>query len=472
LQVTPSLAYNTTNSSLLSNSVFEFNAVASESLDQQTKTTRPSWSAPVNITYTEPISKQQQLSFTLSPNWSRRISDKLTNNPDSLGNYLLIDSLLSARLNSFVETRSGGFSWRIGKGGNSFNAGLSAQQSRLNIIRSLPVQDNYSRNYFAILPNASIQWRFGLLKNIRVNYRSSANVPSADQLLPALNNTNPLQLTRGNNELNQDLQHHMFIRYSAMNPKKSSALFLVTGFSLIRDYVGTATYQAFRETILDDGLVLSPGAQLSQPVNMNGYFQWRNFGSYSIPIKIIRCNLTTGGSVLLNYTPGRMNGQNNITQNYTAGALVSLASNISEKIDFTITGSPSWNVIQNKLQPSLNNEFYSHIIRLKTQVQPWRGLVLQSELTQNYFQGLSAGLNTNFTLWNAGLGYKFLKDRQADLRVLVFDLLKQNNAVSRNAYETYYEDVQTNTLTRYIMLVFTWNIRYFPALPGKETKVK
>jgi hypothetical protein len=305
-----------------------------------------------------------------------------------------------------------------------------------------------------------------------VNYRSSANVPSADQLLPALNNTNPLQLTRGNNELNQDLQHHMFIRYSAMNPKKSSALFLVTGFSLIRDYVGTATYQAFRETILDDGLVLSPGAQLSQPVNMNGYFQWRNFGSYSIPIKIIRCNLTTGGSVLLNYTPGRMNGQNNITQNYTAGALVSLASNISEKIDFTITGSPSWNVIQNKLQPSLNNEFYSHIIRLKTQVQPWRGLVLQSELTQNYFQGLSAGLNTNFTLWNAGLGYKFLKDRQADLRVLVFDLLKQNNAVSRNAYETYYEDVQTNTLTRYIMLVFTWNIRYFPALPGKETKVK
>jgi hypothetical protein len=467
VQVTPTIAANNTQSSLLSLSSFPFGSIAGQNLDQQTQTEKPSWSAPVNITYTEPIGKQQQLSFTLNPSWARRISDKITNNPDSVGAYLLLDTLLSAKLNTFVETRNAGVSWRIGKGGNSFNAGLSAQENRLNIDRVLPTTDTFSRSYFALLPNASLQWRFGLFRNLRVNYRSSASVPSADQLLPALNNTNPLQLTRGNSELNQDLQHHMFIRYSAMNPKKSSALFLVTGFSLIRDYVGTETYQAFRLTVFDDGLVLVPGAQITSPVNMNGYFQWRNFGSYSIPLKAIRCNLTTGGSFLLSYTPGRMNGQNNITQNYTAGALVSLASNISEKVDFTITGSPSWNVIQNKLQPALNNEFYSHVIRLKTQLQPWKGWVLQTELTQNYFQGLSAGLNTNFTLWNAGVGYKFLKDRQADVRLIVFDMLKQNNSLSRNAYETYYEDVQTNTLTRYLMLVFTWNIRYFPPASDK-----
>lgn len=473
LQITPSLAYNRANASLLSASGFELGSVAAQNLDQQTLTDKPSWVAPVNITYTEPIGKQHQLSFTLSPNWARRTSDKLTNNRDSLGIYQFLDTLLSARLNSFVETRNAGASWRIGKGGNSFNVGISAQQNRLSIDRTLPADDRFSRNYFALLPNASLQWRFGFTKNIRVNYRSSASVPSADQLLPAINNTNPLQLTRGNNELNQDLQHHMFIRYSSMNIKRSSALFLVTGFSLIRDYVGTATYQAFRETVFEDGLVLIPGAQLSQPVNMNGYFQWRNFGSYSIPLKFIRCNLTTGGSFLLNYTPGRMNGQNNITRNYTAGALLSLASNISEKVDFTLTGSPAWNVIENKVQPSLNNEFYSHVFRFKTQVQPWKGLVLQSEITQNYFQGLSAGLNTRFSLWNAGVGYKFLKDRQADLRMIVFDLLKQNNSLNRNAYETYYEDVQTNTLTRYFMLVFTWSIRYFPGLPAKkESSVK
>jgi hypothetical protein len=468
LQVTPVIAGNTGSSSLLSNSSFALSSINNQNLDQRTETEKPSWSAPVNITYTEPIGKLQQLSFTVNPNWATRISDKLTNNPDSAGSYRLLDTLLSARLNSFVQTRSGGVSWRIAKGGNSFNAGLTAQQNKLDIDRTLPTQDQFSRTYFALLPNAALQWRFSIFRNLRINYRSAANVPSADQLLPAINNTNPLQLTRGNNELNQDLQHHMFIRYSSVNTKRSSALFLVTGFSLIRNYVGTSTFQAFRETTLDDGLVLIPGALLSQPVNMNGYFQWRNFGSYSIPVKPIRCNFTGGGSFILNYTPGRMNGQNNITQNYSAGALMSLASNISEKFDFTITASPSWNIIQNNVQSSLNNQFYSHVLRLKAQVQPWMGWVLQSEVTQNYFQGLSAGLNTNFTLLNAGLGYKFLKDKQAEFRLIVFDLLKQNNALSRNAYETYYEDVQTNTLTRYFMLVFNWNIRYFPVVKKGE----
>jgi vacuolar-type H+-ATPase subunit D/Vma8 len=62
---------------------------------------------------------------------------------------------------------------------------------------------------------------------------------------------------------------------------------------------------------------------------------------------------------------------------------------------------------------------------------------------------------------NAGVGYRFLKDRRAELRLSVFDLLNQNNSIARNVTETYVEDVQTVVLQQFVMLTFTYNIRHF-----------
>ena len=54
-----------------------------------------------------------------------------------------------------------------------------------------------------------------------------------------------------------------------------------------------------------------------------------------------------------------------------------------------------------------------------------------------------------------------MKAKAADLRLSVFDIMKQNNSISRNTTETYYEDVQTNVLQRYFMLTFIYNLKYF-----------
>ena len=67
------------------------------------------------------------------------------------------------------------------------------------------------------------------------------------------------------------------------------------------------------------------------------------------------------------------------------------------------------------------------------------------------------------------IGYKFLKEKQADLRLSVFDIMKQNNSIGRNTTETYYEDVQNNILQRYYMLTFTYNLKYFKD-SGKTVK--
>ncbi len=54
----------------------------------------------------------------------------------------------------------------------------------------------------------------------------------------------------------------------------------------------------------------------------------------------------------------------------------------------------------------------------------------------------------------------FLKNQRGDLRLSVFDILKQNQSIQRNVTESYIEDVQTNVLQRYFMLTFTYKINH------------
>ena len=64
-----------------------------------------------------------------------------------------------------------------------------------------------------------------------------------------------------------------------------------------------------------------------------------------------------------------------------------------------------------------------------------------------------------YLLWNASLGKKIFPGQRGEIRVYAFDLLGQNRAIQRNVTEAYYEDVQSTILQRYLMLMFTYNIR-------------
>ena len=64
-------------------------------------------------------------------------------------------------------------------------------------------------------------------------------------------------------------------------------------------------------------------------------------------------------------------------------------------------------------------------------------------------------------LWNLSAAYKFLPNDRAEVRLTLYDVLKQNNSIVRTVTETYIEDARTNLLQRFVLLTFTWNIRNF-----------
>ena len=150
-----------------------------------------------------------------------------------------------------------------------------------------------------------------------------------------------------------------------------------------------------------------------------------------------------------------------MTDNYTYSAGIGLASNISEYIDFNLSYSGNFNTATNDIESEANTKYVNQSAGIQINLLTKSGWFLQNDVNQSIIPGLSDGFNQSFWLWNAGIGKKFLKSRAAELKLSVFDLLKQNQSISREVTANYIQDVQSKVLQQYFMLTFTYSLKNF-----------
>jgi hypothetical protein len=270
-----------------------------------------------------------------------------------------------------------------------------------------------------------------------------------------------LLLRTGNTDLKQSYQHFTMMRYGSTNSTKATTFNFMFFGRFTQDYIANQTIIPTKDTLLSDGWKLNSGSQLTRPINMDGYVNINSFLSYGMPLKGLKTNLNLDAGVNYSRTPGMINQFTNFANNYGLNAGVVLSSNISENFDFTLAYNGSYNVVKNTLQKQLNNNYYSQNTSLRLNYVFLDGFVLNTSVNHQLYSGLSQGFNQNYLLWNAGLGYKFLKDRSLDVRVNMYDILNQNRAITRTITETYIEDSRTNILQRYLMLNVSYTIRKF-----------
>lgn len=453
---------NTGASSLFSGNNFYTDPVSFDSLNQLSDLNKTGLTLSTNITYTEPLGKKGSLQFGYQASLSDSDSDKETfNYSEVTDDYDLRDTALSNVFKSSYLTQSLDAGYRYNSEKSNFNIRLAYQRADLQNDQTFPFESKVERTFYNLVPSASYRYNFSKTKNLRLSYFSRSNAPSVSQLQDVLDNTNPLQLSSGNPDLVQDFRHSLSARYSATNTAKSSSFFALLSANITQDYIGNSTFIADRDTVLSNGVELQQGAQFSQPVNLDGYYNLRSFLTYSVPLKAIKSNINLNLSGNYSRTPGLINGEENISSTPSFGFGLVISSNISEKLDFTVSTNSSYNIVRNSLREDLNSEYFSQNSRLRFNWIFWKGLVYQTELSHQLNSGLSEGFNQNYLLWNMSIGKKLFKKQEGEIRLSVFDALSENISVLRNITEVYVEDVQTEVLQRYFMLSFIYNLRKF-----------
>lgn len=416
-----------------------------------------------NIAYTEPVGKKGQLQFNYSPSYAKSSSDQEGYLYDfNAGKYSVFDKNISNQFDNVTVKHNVGASYRIGDRDNMFTVGVSYQHTDLTSDRVYPSPANVNVSFDNVLPNLMWNKKINARNSIRIFYRANTNAPSVTQLQDVYSNSDPLYITTGNPSLKQQVGNTLSARYTFTNTGKSKSFFANIFLQQNSNYIANAIYTAKNaDSVLNASVVLKQGGQLSKPVNINGYWSVRSFFTYAMPLKFIKSNLSLNGGLSYGNTPGLVDyiKNNTKTTTYNVGAVI--ASNISEFVDFNVNYSANFNDITNANQPSTNNHYVTQSAGLQLNLLNKKGWFIQNDINNQSYSGLSQGLNQSYWLWNAGIGKKFLKKQQAELKLTVFDLLNQNQSITRTAVDNTIQDVRNQVLRQYFMLTFTYSLKNF-----------
>lgn len=426
-----------------------------------------SWNA--RLTYTEPFNQQSRLMANISTRSNNSYADrKMYDFLMETGQYSELNRELSNEFRNDYQFYGAGLNYQFSKETFLFDVGIDYQQANMANDRLFPIQTNTKHQFVNYLPNANFTYRFSRDSRIRFNYNTATNPPNVLQLQDVINNQNPLNITGGNPNLKQEFRHALSVHYNTVNRTSGANFSAGVNADFTNNRIVSATFIAPADTFIVDNVLLGKGAQFTRPENVNGYYSLRANTSFGIPIEALKINLNANTDLHHNRDVGLLNDAITHTNTYGVNQRISVNSNISRKIIFSLSYSGNYNIVRNSGNSNLSNNAYNQTIRNDFTYIFWKGVRVASSLNYRYNTGMAAGYDQSFLLWNASLGKKLFKKEEAEITLTAFDLLNNNTQITRNITERYIEDSQTNILQRYFLLSFTYNLRQFGGGGGRR----
>ena len=431
---------------------------ATESYSQWKQTLNQQYSLRSNLNYTEKLTDNLQLQLGYKMSYTDSENDKKTYNHSAVTDlYDQLDESLSNEYQSGYLTQAGNVGFRYRAGKLSAMLGVDAQWANLKGDLVYPQPDELSHKYFSLLPSFTLRYSVDRNNSFQLRYRSKSSSPSVTNLQNVIDNSNPLFLSTGNPNLDQQVSHTANLRY--LRTTKSGQTFIVmVGATIQQDYVADSTFVAKEDIALSPKVTLNKGSQFTRPVNLDGYYSLQSMLTYGFPVDFIRSNINLSLSANYANVPTIFDGIESRTRELNLIPKIIIGSNISKNLDFTASYSAGINKMFSSLDNTAGSDYVTHTAAAKLGWTFFWGLTFRSTFNYIGYTGLDTGTEDYF-LWNLSLGKKFLKNNAAEIKIEAFDVLKQNQAFTHRTGSNYYDYVSSNVLQPYAMISFVYTIR-------------
>lgn len=413
--------------------------------------------------YSEPLSKHYILSLSYNYSHSRGVSQSLVYDSINYHNRYNLDynDKLSSKVENFYDNHSlnislqgdhidkekdyTGFTYNVGVGINPKST-QSETTIGPNALKDLPRQ-----NVIDWSPNIRLEYAFSSRERLRVNYNGNSNAPNMWELQEVINVNDPMNLRYGNPNLKPSFSNNVSVGYNRYSPETMRSINLNVNYrSTLNTITDRMTYD--REI----------GARTYHKVNINGNWNTGAWISYNTPFKNKKYNLgvstNANYSNQASYTTINQNGSEQVlssTYNFSTEENVR-GSYRSDKFDVALNASFRYNSIHNNKQSSSNRKTFDYTFGGDTNAKlPW-DIEISTDIKYQLKNGYSGDGDNSELMWNAQISKKFLKKKQAMIRIKVYDILQQQSNLFRWANGASISDMRFNTLTSYCMAHFVY----------------
>ncbi len=446
------------------------------------------------IVYTEPITKHLFFEANYQYSWNKNTSSKDTYNSgsdlmDENGMLIFdptgqeIDERYSNKiLNRSITQRAGlNFSYQKEK----LRAQLGVSANPTDTYNETTGHDPYHNKVVNWSPQAMLNYEFSDNSHIRFFYFGRSAQPSTSQLLPVPDNSNPLNISLGNPNLDPYFNHSIRGMFGYTNKQTFTSVHTRFGASLVENAITNAQWYD------------PAGVQYSIPVNgpgtgsadlrlmVNSPFGKSGFSIFSMTFG--RYNQSTSyigkGSldsdkyydpVNASFDYGQFNkdfpdlGDTDLfvtnriqTMSFTQRLRLTYRNDI---VELTLGGrtrmSKSWYTMENSnLKATWNNQVDGSM--------NWTipgGINLIADVDYNWYNGYTTPQEDEVIL-NAEIT-KLLFKNKFTLALKAYDILCQSKNLSVTDASNYHQETRNNTLGRYVILSLTYRFGNFGGMGG------
>ncbi len=332
--------------------------------------------------------------------------------------------------------------YRMEKGRISFEVNPMFQS--LENKDYLRPQLNIKRPFNFIDFSSSISYKIGKGR-IYTNYDFRQKTPSLSQLQAYEDVSNPLNIVKGNPNLQLQKTHQVYLSYSAFNFQKQEGFHSNMGG-------GVTMNPIMIKYTIDENL-----ARRTTYVNgSKGSYHFWFSGGYNKKVAIDSIHTIRFGP--------RMYGRGSKMQNYSNNQLYTTNHvSLSPSVMIELSGSewkietvytPSFKSLKYDISTLKGESFWKQFVSTRARITFFKKLELNSDFSYEYFPKRQRSVAQSYWNWNASLSYEI--NKKASLSLKAYDILNQNKDYRIRTTENYVEERTNLILRQYIMLTFSW----------------
>lgn len=440
------------------------------------------WNYGLRATYSEPIFRQVYLQFSYQYQYSYTKSDRATYDfstfpADFFGvkplyrgwdDYLALlggnplENFRDDKLSRFSEYRNYNHTaemmLRVVRKAYNLNIGFQVMPQRSHFTQDYQgVHTDTVRTVTNVAPTADFRWKISKVSQLRFNYRANSSQPSMSDLLDITDDSDPLNVHKGNPGLKPSFTQNFRLFYNNYIQNHQRSIMANLNFSTTRNSISNmVTYDE------------ASGGRTTRPENING--NWNAFGMFMFNTAIDSAgfyNVNTFTTLRYNNSVGYVSinrntdSQKSTTKTTTFGERLA-ASYRNNWMELELNGSLEYMHARSELQSNNNLDTWTFSYGGSLQLTaPW-GTQLSTSMNMNSRRGYNdASMNTNELIWNAQLSQSFLKGNALTLSLQLYDILHQQSTFSRTVDAMRRSDTEYNAITNYAMLHVIYRLNIF-----------
>ena len=439
------------------------------------------------VTYSEPIADRTYLQFSYQYQYSYSKNDRRAQIYDSQAYQNLSQSLINNRydidavlkfmeetgymlrdttaLSQYTEYRNYNqtinVSFRKVRDEYNFSIGIDLLPQRTTLDYKYMGYEypEVTRSVFNIAPRVNLRWNFNKQTNLNIRYNGRTRQPSMTNLLDIKDDSNPLNITKGNPSLKPSFSHNINANFNTYNAEAQRGIYSWLWFNTTRNSIDNkVTYD-------------SNGVRTTMPMNING--NWNGGGGIGFNTglgkeKAFNLDIDLGGNY--SHNVGFYNNASNTNDNTDIKSItktISLNPEIelsyrTEQVNIALNGGLEYRNSKNNMNSMTNQNTYDFSYGAEFEwTTPW-GSAINTDIGMSSRRGYAQSeMNTNELLWNAQLSHSFLQGKALTVMLEVNDILGQQTNISRNISALMRSDSRYNAIYQYAMVRVVYKFSIF-----------